>query len=252
MTVRIAALGAVLFYFACSGVHAAPIDHWFSAANERYEKQQYDSAAILYEKIIEAGIQNSAVHYNLGNAYFRLHKLGPAILNYEKARALSPGDSDIKANLRFAQLTIVDRAPEPALSFLETILARLHTLFSLNVQLWIALCTLLLLSLSYSLGLFVSYNVRLWLVYLGSICFLLTSILAISIGVKVYTLESKHYAVVLEKSVDAKNQPDGDKIMFTAHEGTKFLVKKTVDTWSYVSLPNGYTGWVENSSLGKI
>ncbi len=74
----------------------------------------------------------------------------------------------------------------------------------------------------------------------------------ISIGKKIYDAEKKKFVIVLEKTVDAKNQPDGSKVLFSAHEGTKFQIRKTKDSWSFVSLPNGVSGWVENSSLGHI
>ncbi len=231
---------------------AAPIDHWLETANTFYEKEHYDSAVVYYEKIVETGIQNSDVYYNLGNTYFRLHKLGFALLNFEKAGRLSPTDPDVHANIRFARLNIIDRVPEPQRSFFETVLWRLHIQFSLQSQIWILFGCLLFLSLSFAFGLFTSHNIRLWLIYSGSICVIIAASLSLSIGMKIYTAEEKQFAVVLEKSIDAKNQPDGNKILFTVHEGTKFHIKKSVDNWSFVSLPNGVSGWVESTALGKI
>jgi len=236
----------------CLTARSAPIDHWFEKANSFYEAQQYDSAALYYEKIIGAGVNNADVFYNLGNTFFRLNKLGLSILNYEKALKLSPHDPDILANKRFAQRAIVDRVPEPDRTFINTILWRIHTLFSLNLQLIILFCTLLLLSVSFSFALFSSHNTRLWLIYLASISLLFSVIFATSAGVKIYEAEKKKFSIVLEKSVDVKNQPDGNKVLFTVHEGVKFQVQKTVEEWSFVRLPNGYTGWVESSALGGI
>src|SRR3984957_18273696 len=41
--------------------------------------------------------------YNLANSYARAGKPGMAILNYERASLLAPGDPDIEANLRFVR-----------------------------------------------------------------------------------------------------------------------------------------------------
>src|ERR1700722_1594208 len=41
--------------------------------------------------------------YNLANSYARAGKPGMAILNYERASLLAPGDPDIQANLRFVR-----------------------------------------------------------------------------------------------------------------------------------------------------
>jgi len=69
---------------------------------------------------------------------------------------------------------------------------------------------------------------------------------------KIFQSEKVGYAILLEPSADAKNEPDGAKIIFSAHEGTKFLIRKSLEGWSLVSLPNGLSGWVENKALGKI
>src|SRR5579859_6698656 len=41
--------------------------------------------------------------YNLGNAYARAGKPGMAVLNYERAALLAPGDVDIDANLDYVR-----------------------------------------------------------------------------------------------------------------------------------------------------
>lgn len=239
-----------VLFIACS--FGAPVERWFENANSFYEKDRYDSAVIYYQKVLDAGIKNSDVFYNLGNAYFRQNNLGLALLYYEKAKKLSPTDQDIIANLKFAQLNIVDRVPEPKRTFTESILWRLHTMLPLQVQLWILLVLLLFISISFTIGLFSSRNIRLWLIYMSSLCIIISGIFCFSIGKKIFDSEKKKFAIVLEKTVDAKNQPDGGKVLFTAHEGTKFQIRKTKDGWNFVSLPNGVSGWVENSSLGHI
>ena len=249
---RIVILGIVLFSIAITGAFSAPVNTWFEQANTFYEKEKYDSAVTYYQKIIDAGIKNSDVYYNLGNAYYRLRKLGLAILHYEKARTLAPTDREVIANLRFARLNIVDRVPEPERTFAENLLWNLHSMLPLHIQMWILFVLLLCVSIAFAIGLFASRNIRLWLIYLSSLCILISIIFSFSIGKKIYDAEKKKFAIVLEKTVDAKNQPEGSKVLFTAHEGTKFQIRKTRENWSFVSLPNGVSGWVENSSLGHI
>ncbi|MBD3347056.1 MAG: tetratricopeptide repeat protein [Chitinivibrionales bacterium] len=242
----------ILALFCAANSYAAPVERWVQKANSFYEQKNYDSAAVYYEKIIESGISNSDVYYNLGNAYFRLRQLGEAILYYEKAHKLSPGDPDITTNIKFATANIIDRAPEPERGFLETVLWRLHTALSLNVQLWLIFWILLLLSILFALGLFVSHNIRLWIIYLSSLLIIIALITGISTGYKIYQAEKVTYAIVLDRSVDALNQPKGSKVLFTAHEGIKFHIRKELGDWALVSLPNGVSGWVEKDGLGKI
>jgi hypothetical protein len=93
---------------------------------------------------------------------------------------------------------------------------------------------------------------RLWLGYGAALCTLLILITGASAGYKIYALENKQHAIILTPSLDAKNQPMGGQTLFTAHEGTKLQIRKTSGDWCLVSLPNGASGWVTASSLGKI
>jgi tetratricopeptide (TPR) repeat protein len=250
-----AAVSVALFFailFIPSRATAAPVNYWFDRANALYEQQSYDSAAQYYEKILESGTTNSSVYFNLGNAYFRLKKVGMALLNYEKARQLSPDDPDILANIKFANSAIIDRLPEPEHSFIGAIMLRLHTLLSLQTQLWLLFALCLCLSFLFAVFLYVSQNARLWIIYCSTILFCLTVSLGVSAGVKIYNKERVVYAIVLAPSLDAKNQPNGNKVLFTAHEGTKFRIRKSLNDWVLVSLPTGVSGWVQTSSIGKI
>jgi tetratricopeptide (TPR) repeat protein len=231
---------------------AAPVSFWFEKANKLYEQQSYDSAAYYYEQILLSGATNSAVYYNLGNSYFRLKKVGFALLNFEKALKLSPNDPDILANIRFANSAIIDRLPVPEQTFFDAILFRLHNLLSLNSQLWVFFFLLLSLCVLFSVGLYVSSNMRLWIIYLSSLVLLAAFAVGFSAGVKIYRSESAGYAVVLAPLLDAKNQPNGNKVIFTVHEGTKFRIRKTISEWSLVSLPTGLSGWVLTASIGRI
>ena len=53
-------------------------------ADSAYMKENYQEAASLYEKVLEEGY-SPEIYYNLGNCYYRLEKIGPSVLNYERA-----------------------------------------------------------------------------------------------------------------------------------------------------------------------
>ena len=72
-------------------------------ANERYERGEYAEAAQQYEALIDRGYSDAALYFNLGNAYLEDGDLGRAILNYLRARELSPRDPDIRDNLDLAR-----------------------------------------------------------------------------------------------------------------------------------------------------
>ncbi len=71
----------------------------FEAANEAYAKGRYEQAAEDYRSILDAGYASGALYHNLGNAYVRLDRVGPAVRAYEQARRLRPGDPRLRHNL---------------------------------------------------------------------------------------------------------------------------------------------------------
>src|SRR3989338_3007101 len=96
----------------CFGLLAMPrfssaesLENRFAKANQLYRDEKHDKAARLYEEIVVA-TPSFEVYYNLGNAYFKSKQLGKAILNYERARRLSPRDRDVLANLSYVNQLI--------------------------------------------------------------------------------------------------------------------------------------------------
>ena len=54
----------------------------------------------------------------MGNAYYRLDNITQAVLAYERALMLSPGDKDIRFNLQFARSKTIDKiTPESEMFF---------------------------------------------------------------------------------------------------------------------------------------
>ena len=69
------------------------------AANKLTMSGHYAEAVQLYEEQVARGVQDSALFFNLGNAYFHQGDLGRAVLNLERAAQLNPRDADIANNL---------------------------------------------------------------------------------------------------------------------------------------------------------
>lgn len=75
----------------------------FDAAYRAQAMEEYAQAANGYEQIIAQHGYSAPVLFNLANAYVQQGQVGLAILNYERARWLTPRDPDIRANLRLAR-----------------------------------------------------------------------------------------------------------------------------------------------------
>jgi tetratricopeptide (TPR) repeat protein len=74
----------------------------FELGRGLYEAGDYAAAAKAYQAHAGDEVSPGLLH-NLGNAEFKLGHLGPAILAWERARALEPSSRNTNANLHFAR-----------------------------------------------------------------------------------------------------------------------------------------------------
>jgi tetratricopeptide (TPR) repeat protein len=93
-------MGLLLSLFALLG--AAPLGPAFDEGTRAYEAGDFAAAVRQYEAVVAAGVAEPALFYNLGNAYFRLGQVAPAIANYERALQQDPRLEPAQANLRYA------------------------------------------------------------------------------------------------------------------------------------------------------
>ena len=82
-------------------------------ANDLYSEKNYTKSAQAYESLIDKGVHNGYLYYNLGNTYIRMGKTGPAVLNYIRARKWIPRDENLEANLKFAIQQTQDKIELP-------------------------------------------------------------------------------------------------------------------------------------------
>ena len=82
--------------------HAADLSV-FDRANQDYAAGHYAEAARGFEEVTARRGFSVPVLFNLGNAWLQAGQPGRAILSYERALWLSPGDDAIKTSLRLAR-----------------------------------------------------------------------------------------------------------------------------------------------------
>ncbi|NPE28290.1 tetratricopeptide repeat protein [Methanococcoides sp. SA1] len=70
----------------------------FQDAASAYSRGDYQAAIRGFESLARVGM-SAPLLYNLANSYAQDGQSGRAILNYERALRLAPGDSDIRGNL---------------------------------------------------------------------------------------------------------------------------------------------------------
>lgn len=93
-------LAALLLWLAPNTAFAADDSGLLRDGVAAYEKGDYQQAVRQFESITGSGVINGGLFYNLGSAHLKSGDVGRAILWYERAARLLPGDADIEFNLK--------------------------------------------------------------------------------------------------------------------------------------------------------
>ncbi len=227
-------------------------------ASDAYRNQDFKKSIELYEEAINLGIKDnkisSQLYYNLGNSYFRDNQLGKAILNYERALLLNPGDGDIRHNLRFANNRIVDRIPTSGNLFLTNWFNSVRNLYNSNVWANIGIVLFILFLVSVAVYLFVRILWARKFAFYSGIVLLILVIVA-----NVFSFSQKkerltgNSAIVMVGAATVNASPDNNSNqLFELHEGTKVKVRSSDGNWREIEIVNGSVGWTSEDNLEII
>ncbi len=224
----------------------------FDEGVRRFETDEYAAALESFQTAESSGWESPALYYNMGNTYFRLNQLGRAILYYERARRLEPGDPLILHSLQIARERTVDRfsrVPDPIWTSAWNSLVgtmRPDGLFAVG-----------LLFFLFGIGLAVQ---RIWSgtpndwIRRGIVIGLGIGTLLVGAGLfSSSQMASRQHAVVLETSAQITAEPsDRAQPVVLVHEGLLVETLDETDGWAYVRLTNGVTGWVELQAVEAL
>lgn len=241
---------ALLFAFVA---RATAQDADLQAAEKAYADGNYADAASRYEALIKSRGDAAEVYYNLGNTYYKLGRIAPAILNYERALAMNPGDGDTRFNLEMARLRTEDRI-ESTDSFLSRGLRSVQRL--LSVDAWAAVALVAFVAFAGCLILFFfSKWVRLRKTgfYLGILLLLVTVLANVCAWGGRRDLIVRDAAIIFAPTVTVKSSPDRSGTdLFLLHEGTKVTIKNALGEWYEIRLGDGKEGWIPSKDLERI
>lgn len=223
-------------------------------ASDAYRAGEYTQAVELYSKILKEGYTAPYLFYNLGNAYFKSGDYPNAILNYERAKRMDPGNEDFEVNLNIANTKISDKIePMPELFLVRWIKG---WVFMLSVDLW-AYLTVILIVLSVTgttLYIAARYLLLRKIGFWSGLLFLTLSL--ISMG---SAWSGHHYstrsteAIIFTPTITVKSSPDENSTdLFVLHEGTKVTILDQINSWYEIKIANGSVGWLPGTSMEKI
>jgi len=223
-------------------------------ANALYAQGKYEEAAKAYQQLINSGYHSAALYYNLGNAEYKLGETPSAVLYYEKAHKLAPGDEDINANIRFVNLKTTDKIDETPEFFISKWWHEFILSFSVNGLAWASVVLIFAASVLLGVYFFSNSVIIKKASFYGALALLFIGLVNLGIAAgQVSYFDGHKQAIIFTSTVNVKGGPlDKASTLFVLHEGTKVNVLDTVNGWLRVKLANGNEGWMKVSDVREI
>jgi len=247
-------LGMLFCLAGVTPVYASAPYNLSDSGNAEYAKGNYAAAIAFYTKFLSIGYRSADVYYNLGNCYYRTNSIGKAILNYERAKKLAPGDADIRFNLQLANQRTSDKiVANPQLIFITW----WNNFANRTSERGWGIACIILFIISLTLILFYLMSSRLKLRQLGfwsGIFMLALCLFSFLLANQQYNRAARHNtAIVMSASVTVKGAPsDSGTQLFLIHEGAKVWILKTNGSWVEIKLANGNQGWMPAADITII
>jgi tetratricopeptide (TPR) repeat protein len=231
-----------------------PAQEIIRQANEAYTQGEFDRAVELYQKAIEENGVSANAYYNIGNSYYRINKIAPAILNYERALLLSPGDKDIRFNLEIAKLKTVDKIEPIGEFFLTDWYNAVQNLHSTNR--WSAIAFVCFILFIGALILFF-FTRKVFIKKLGFYSGIVLLVFVVMANTFAYSqkkkLTDRKAAIVFAATVNIKSSPDNSGTdLFILHEGAKVKIKNQLGAWKEIETADGNVGWIKSEDIEII
>ncbi|MBN2814181.1 MAG: tetratricopeptide repeat protein [Bacteroidales bacterium] len=229
-------------------------DSLIARGNSYYMQHQYNKAAEYYERVVDMGLESAGLYYNLGNAFYKQKRMAEAILFYEKALLLHPGDDDTRQNLALANSQILDKIDAVPVFFLKRWLNAFRDIMTPD-QWAVTGLVLFIISMAGFLMYVVGRNIAIQKGgFAVGIVLLLISLLSVAMTLgRMQNIRKHDHAIIMDTSVNAHSSPDKQSTsVFILHEGTKVMVVDSVQRWKEIRLANGNQGWVPATVLRHI
>lgn len=238
-------MSAILFILGTLlGAHGTAYTDTFVRANNAYKAGNYAGAIQGFEQLVSEHVVDPSVFYDLGNAYYRSGKLGPAIVNYERALQLDPGFESAQQNLAHCVSETKQHLPCPLPPDWEQSLLFWHYNLRPATTRWLALGFWLLFWLA--LG-FLQWRKA---PYVRSVA-VVAATLAVAFGGSAWVKSRPgNLAVARFATVPVRYGTDVKQtVRYDLHEGDRVTVDGRDRGWVRVKTAGGDTGWTQAGNL---
>ena len=244
-------MSILMFAFILNSVFAVDVEGLMAQGNSKYESGEFESAIRLYEKVLATDRVSAALHYNLGCAYFSEKMYGQAILQFEKARRLSPRDPDVVHNLEYSKLFLKDRfdlpEPMPIVVWVRELRQSL-SLGELKFLEEILFSLLILGTILYRLS--GGHALRRVVLPTTLVTGMLFLVMAGWLVDRTISLDEKLAILLVDEAAVSSAPIPGASTLFVIHEGTSAEILDATDAWYELRLEDGKTGWIIHEAVG--
>ncbi len=223
-------------------------------ADSAYAQERYQQAAQLYKGLLQKGVSPD-LYYNLGNCYYRMDSMTQAVIAFERALLLSPGDKDIRFNLQMTRSKTIDKITPETEMFFVTWYRALVSIQSVDGWARLALISLVV---AIVLALVYLFADRIWfrkVGFFGAIALLLVFIFCnVFAWQQKQGLDHRTGAVVIRSAVNVKSTPSKNGTdLFILHEGTRVTITDdSMKGWREVRVADGKQGWLQTEEIEVI
>ena len=244
-------IAMILAFLMVSTMVMSQSNNWFEEGNAAYNDGDYEQALALYGNIEESGLESAELYYNMGNTYYKMKQYPMAILYYEKALKLNPGDEDIRTNLEIANLAVVDKINVVPQSFIARWWNGMKTSLSADGWAWVSIVAFAL----FLICLFVFLMARrrglmkagFYVGLLIAICLAFSVIFAVG---NYRDMSHQDQAIVMTPTVNVKSSPSENSVdLFVLHEGAKVRVMSESNGWNQIKIADGSVGWLQADAM---
>lgn len=224
-------------------------------ADKDYQENKFADAIEKYEVILSSEGESAAIYYNLGNSYYKNKNIAKAVLNYERALLMNPGDADIRFNLDMARSKTVDQVTPTGEVFIVTWINSLINCMSESGWGTTGIVSFLLLLAGMALYIFGNRIVLKKIGFISAVIFLVVAVCAnIFASEQKDELLNRTGAIVMSPSITVKSTPnESGTDLFVLHEGTKVYIEdNSMKGWKEIRLEDGKKGWLPVSAIEVI
>jgi tetratricopeptide (TPR) repeat protein len=214
-------------------------------------KESFRRASNRYQILVDDGIKNGKLWYDLGNAQLQSGEIGEAIAAYRSAQRFIPSNGRLVTNLEYARSLVTNpMLLEGSTSILKR-LAFWHDTVPTELRLivgivfWIGCWTLVATRFFILIPGFKTVTITLGLATLA---------LGVSVGADFANQHQRHGVLTAKEVIVRKGNSLQDAPMFQdpIQEGIEFDILGVRSGWLHIRLQNGGEGWIQQDDAQVV